>query len=66
MLYSATWVGMRALAGDQPDADLRREQLRRTNAPGRVPETATSGQAVPNRVIKRQMPRLLPLLPTAR
>lgn len=66
MLYSATWAGMRALAGDRPDADVRSEQVRRTNAAVRATGSVASGQAVPSRVMERQIPRLLPLLPTAR
>jgi hypothetical protein len=66
MLYSATWAGMRTLAGEKRDADVRSEQVRRTNAVGRAPGSSASGQAVPSRVIERQILRLLPLLPTAR
>jgi hypothetical protein len=71
MLYSATWAGMRTLAGDKPDADVRSEQVRRTNGAGRATgsvasELVASGQAVPSRVTERQILRLLPLLPTAR
>jgi hypothetical protein len=66
MLYSATPTGMRILAGDYREADIRRAQARRADRPA-----ATTGTGAP---VKRavhlgsasRIARLITILPHAR
>lgn len=65
MLHSATWTGLRTLAGDYREGDIRRAGIRRANLDRNSsvgkPSSDTTGQFA-----HRPLARLLKLLPHGR
>jgi hypothetical protein len=61
MLYTATPTGMRTLAGDYRDADIRRASIRRATT---AANAAPTGAAGPLASVSR-IARLITLLPHA-
>lgn len=67
MLYSATPTGMRALAGDYRDADVRWAQARRSaKATGRGAESCAPTRNAVTSASTSRFARLLTLIPHAR
>ena len=60
MLHSATWTGLRTLAGDYREGDIRRANLDRNSSVGK-PTSDTTGQPT-HRPLARLLARLLTLL----
>jgi hypothetical protein len=65
MLYTATPTGMRTLAGDYRDADIRRATLRRADRAATAANAAPAGTAG-QLVSASRIARLITLLPHAR
>ncbi len=68
MLHSTTWTGMRTLADDYREADIRRARVRGTDEAATATRPAAPGLEAAGRAARpaRPLARMLTLLPRVR